>query len=52
MRKLCIDELAGVKMKKNEKKKTHFAIQENIFCLLLFFGCSFGFAFRKIICRA
>jgi len=45
MRKLCIDEVGGVKMKKNEKKKS-FAIQKIIFCLLFSFGCSFGFALK------
>jgi hypothetical protein len=46
MRKLCTDEVGWVKMKKNEKKK-HFSIRKNEFSLLLFFGCSFGFAFRR-----
>jgi hypothetical protein len=45
MRKLCTHELAGVKMKRNEKK-THFAIQNNVFSLLLFFGCSFALHFK------
>jgi len=39
MRKLCNDEVGGVKMKKNEKKNC-CVIQKNIFFLLLFFGCS------------
>jgi hypothetical protein len=46
-RKLCTDEGGGVKMKKNEKKKPHFAIWKNVFSFLLFFGCSFGFAFQR-----
>jgi hypothetical protein len=46
MRKFCIDEKGGVKMKENEKK-TRFVIRENIFSLQLFFGCSFGFAFQR-----
>jgi len=46
MRKLWTDEVGGVKMKKNEKK-THFVIQKNVFSLLLFFGCSFGFPFQR-----
>jgi len=46
MIKLCIDEVRGVKTKKNEEK-TAFAIQKNVFSLLLVFGCSFGFAFER-----
>jgi hypothetical protein len=46
MRKLCTDEVGEVKMKKNEKKM-HFAIWKNIFSLLLFSGCSLGFAFQR-----
>jgi len=42
-KKLCTNEIGGVKM----KKKTCFAIQKNIFSLLLFFACSFGFAFER-----
>jgi hypothetical protein len=45
MKKLCIYEVGGVKMKKNEK---------NLFCDLKkrifftsFFGYSFGFAFQR-----
>jgi hypothetical protein len=45
MRKLCTDEIGGVKMKKNEKYV--FVILKNIVSLLLFFGCSFGFAFPR-----
>jgi hypothetical protein len=45
MRKLCIDEVGRVKMKKNEKKES-FVIQKIIFCLLFFFGYSFGFALK------
>ncbi len=45
MTKLCTDEVGGIKMKK--KKKMHFIIWKNVFSLLLFFGCSFGFAFQR-----
>jgi hypothetical protein len=38
MRKLCTDEVGGVKM-----KKARFAIRK----ILLFFGCSFGFVFQR-----
>jgi hypothetical protein len=37
MRKLCIDEVGRVKMKKNGNKR-RFAIRKNVFSLLLFFG--------------
>jgi hypothetical protein len=40
MRKLCTDEVEGVKM-----KKARITIRTNVFSLLLFFGCSFGFGF-------
>jgi hypothetical protein len=42
MKKLCIGEVGGVKM-----KKKRFTIQTNEFSLLLSFGCSFGFAFQR-----
>jgi hypothetical protein len=42
MRKLCTNEIGGVKMKKNEKK-TCFTIRK----ILFFSGCSFGFAFQR-----
>jgi hypothetical protein len=45
LRKLCTDEVIGVKMKK--MKNMHFAIWKNIFSLLPFSGCSFGFAFQR-----
>jgi len=45
LRKLCTDEVGGAKMKK--MKIMCFAIRKNVFCLLLFFGCSFGFAFQR-----
>jgi hypothetical protein len=38
MRKLCTDELGGVKMKK--KEKMCFVIRKNLFSLLLFFLAS------------
>jgi len=44
-KKFCTDEIAGVKMKK--MKKNAFCNSKNIFSLLLFFGCSFGFAFQR-----
>jgi hypothetical protein len=51
MRKLCTDEVRGSKrrkMKKQNEKKTHFAIERNvIFSLLLFIACSFSFAFQR-----
>jgi hypothetical protein len=37
----------GVKIKKNEQKKKRFAIQRNVFSLLLFIACSFSFAFQR-----
>jgi hypothetical protein len=43
MRKLCSDEVGGVKM----EGKKGIIIHKNIFSLLIFFGCSFGFAFQK-----
>jgi hypothetical protein len=43
MRKLCTDEVGGVKMKKNEK---HFVIWQKIFSLLLVFGCSLALHFK------
>jgi hypothetical protein len=43
MRKLCAAEAGGVKM----KKKMHFVIRKNVFSLLLFFACSFGFVFQR-----
>jgi hypothetical protein len=46
MKKLCIDEVGEVKMKKNEKNLI-LQFEKNIFSLLLFFGCSFGFAFQR-----
>jgi hypothetical protein len=47
MRKLCTDEVGGVKTKKNGKK-TRFAIRKKVcFLLPFFFGCSFGFAFQR-----
>jgi hypothetical protein len=46
MRKLCIDEVGEVKMKKNEKKHV-LQFEKNVFSLLLFCGCSFGFAFQR-----
>jgi hypothetical protein len=46
MKKLCTYEVGGVEMKKNEKKKCA-VIWKNILFLLLFFGCSFGFAFQR-----
>jgi hypothetical protein len=45
MRKLCTDEVGGVKMK--EKINSRIAIPKNVFFLLLFLGCSFGFAFQR-----
>jgi len=30
-------------------KKTDFAIRNNVFSLLLFFSCSFGFAFPRFV---
>jgi hypothetical protein len=42
MRKICTDEVRGVKM-----KKKCFAIRKNVFSLLLFLDCSFGFAFPR-----
>jgi len=29
-------------------KKMHLAIRKNVFSLLRFFGCSFGFAFQSL----
>jgi hypothetical protein len=46
MRKLCADEVGGVKMEKNEKERV-FVIRKNVFSLLLLFGYSFGFAFQR-----
>jgi hypothetical protein len=47
VRKICTDdEVRGPKRKKNEKKPC-FVILKNIFSLLLFLGCSFGFAFQR-----
>jgi hypothetical protein len=46
MRKLCTDEIGGVKMKKNEKN-TCFVIPKNVFSFLLFLGWSFGFALQR-----
>jgi hypothetical protein len=51
MRKLCTDEVGGVKMKKNEKKK-HFVIKKNVFSLLLFFWLLLWLCIAKMICRA
>jgi len=45
MRKLCTDEVGGVKMEKITKK--HILQFEKKNSLLLFFGCSFGFAFER-----
>jgi len=45
MRNICTDEV-GVKMKKTEKKRV-LQFQNNVFSLLLFSGCSFGFAFPR-----
>jgi len=42
MRKLCTDEVGGVKMKKKHVMQFGKKIS-----LLLFFGCSFGFAFER-----
>jgi hypothetical protein len=48
MRKLCINEVGGVKIKKNEKnKKKNFVIQKNVFSLLLFFLAAFGFTLQR-----
>ncbi len=46
MRKLCTNEVGGVKMK---KKKHILWFEKNVFSLLLFFGCSF--CISKMICR-
>jgi hypothetical protein len=46
MRKLCTDEIGGVKMKKNEKK-TRFTIRKNIFSLLLFVAASLALHFKR-----
>jgi hypothetical protein len=45
MRKLCTDEVGGVKMKK--KKIARFTIRKNVVFLMLFLGCLFGFAFQR-----
>jgi hypothetical protein len=45
MRKLCNDEVGGVKMKKNEKKLI-LQFEKHIF-FISFFDCSFGFAFPR-----
>jgi hypothetical protein len=45
MRKLCTDEVGGVKMKKNEKN-VFFNLKKGIF-FTVFFGCSFDFAFQR-----
>jgi hypothetical protein len=47
MRKLWTDEVGGVKMKKNEKKKTFCNSKKRISFSALFFGCSFGFALQR-----
>jgi hypothetical protein len=47
MRKLCTDEVGGVKIKKNGKK-ARFIVRKIVFSLLLFFACSFGFAFPTL----
>ncbi len=44
--KLCTDEVGVVKMKKNAKDQV-LQLKKNLFSLLLFFGCSFGFAFQR-----
>jgi hypothetical protein len=41
------DEVGGVKMKKNEKKKSVLKFEKMVFFVLLFFGCCFGFAFHR-----
>ncbi len=46
MRKLCTDEVGGVKMKKM-KKKAFCNLKQKKNSLPLFFGCSFGFAFQR-----
>jgi hypothetical protein len=45
MRKLCTNEVGGVKMKKNGNKRILY--YKNIFSLLLFYSCFFGFAFQR-----
>jgi hypothetical protein len=45
MRKVRGLKIGGIKIKKNEKKC--FAIQNNVFSLLLFLGWSFDFAVQR-----
>jgi hypothetical protein len=52
MRNLCTDEVGGVKVKKNEKKKSVLQLERKVFSLLLFFGCSLWLCISKMICRA
>jgi hypothetical protein len=45
MRKLCIDEIGGVKMKKQEKK-AHFVIQKNVFYFFIYFATPLALHFK------
>jgi len=45
LRKLCINELQGVKMKKNENK-TCFAVRKNVFSLLIFWAGPLALHFK------
>jgi len=51
MRKLCTDEVGGVKMKKDEKK-THFSIRKNVFSFIALFWLLIWLCISKMICRA
>jgi hypothetical protein len=46
MRKLCTDEIGGVKMKKNEKK-TCFVIRKNVFSILSFLAAPLALHFPR-----
>jgi hypothetical protein len=42
--------MKGVKLKKNEKKKTHFVIRKNIFFLLFFFTGPLALHLKDDLC--
>jgi hypothetical protein len=46
IRKLCTDELGGVKMKKNS-----FCNLKKLIFFTAFLGCSFGYGISKMICK-
>ncbi len=47
MRKLCSDEVRGVKVKKNEKKSVLQFEKKSIFFTANFWAAPFGFAFQR-----